>query len=46
MPASLRKLIANEIHSSAHFGADKTFALLKDRLFWPNMYSYVRNFVS
>ena len=30
----------------AHFGTDKTYSLLKDRFFWPNMYGYVHNFVS
>ena len=46
IPASLRKFVVTEMHKSAHFGTDKTYALLQDRFFWPNMYSYVRNFVT
>ena len=46
VPPSLRKFIVTEIHQTAHFGTDKTYSLLKDRFFWPNMYGYVHNFVS
>ena len=46
VPASLRKFIVNKMHQSSHFGTDKTYGLVKDRFFWPNMYSFVRNFVS
>ena len=31
--ASVRKFVVNEVHSSVHYGTDKTYALLKDRFF-------------
>lgn len=42
----MRKFIVTEIHTPTHFGTDKTYLLLKERFFWPNMYGYVSNFVS
>ena len=41
LPASLRKFVVNEFHRMAHFGPDKIYAQLKDRNYWPNMYSYI-----
>ncbi len=46
VPASLRKMILSEIHCTAHFGIDKTYKLLKDRFYWPNMYASCTAFVS
>ena len=46
VPATLRKLVTSQIHDIGHWGVDKTYALLKERFFWPNMYSYTENFVS
>ena len=46
VPSSLRKFVVTEIHQTAHFGTDKTYSLLKDRFFWPNMYGYVQNFIA
>ena len=37
VPATLRR-----VHNEAYFGVEKTYALLKDRVFWPNMYKYVQ----
>ena len=46
VPATLRKFITSHIHEISHWGVGKTYALLKERFFWPNMYSYTENFVS
>ena len=46
LPATTRKFVVNKIHNITHLGTDKTYAILKDRFFWPNMYGFVRNFVS
>ena len=46
VPPSLKNFIVSEVHCAAHFGTEKTYLLLKDRFFWPNMYGYVKNFVS
>ena len=46
VPGTMRKFVVSEIHNSAHLGTDKTYAQLKERFFWPNMYGYVRNFIS
>ncbi len=45
IPATLRNYIVSEIHNTGHFGVEKTYALLKDRFFWPSMYKYVKTFV-
>ena len=44
MPATLRKFVVNEFHITVHFGTDKISAQLKDRYYWPNMYSYIALF--
>ena len=47
LPSSLRQLVTERLHGgTAHFGTDKTYALLKERFYWPNMYQYVSNFVT
>ena len=46
VPASLRRFVLSEIHNVAHFGTDKTYALIKERFFWPNMYGHVKRFVT
>ena len=46
VPASMRKFVVSKIHNTTHVGTDKTYAILKDRFFWPNMYGFVRNFIS
>ena len=45
VPASLRHFVVSELHNTGHFGVDKTYSLLRDRFFWPNMYKYVSMFV-
>ena len=45
LPASLRKFIVHEFHSTAHFGSDKIYAQLKQRYYWPNMYGYISLFI-
>ena len=46
IPASLRKYVVENIHNVAHFGVDKDYATIKDRFYWPNMYAYIKMFVS
>lgn len=46
IPASLRRFVVNEYHKSAHLGVDKMYSLLRDRFYWPNMYGYIRSFVT
>ena len=43
---SLRKLVVAEIHNIAHYGIERTYSLLKDRFYWPNMFEYVTMFLS
>ena len=45
VPASLRPFVLNEIHNVAHFGVDKTYALLKERFYWPSMFKCTQAFV-
>jgi hypothetical protein len=45
IPASLRVHILEKVHGVAHFGVDKTYALLKDRFYWPSMYGCTKVFV-
>ncbi len=46
LPASLRKKVVNSYLNQAHFGTDKVNALVKDRFYWPNMYAYIKRFIS
>ena len=46
IPAHLRNYVLSKIHNEAHFGTDKTYASLKERFYWPNMYGYTRTFVT
>ena len=41
LPASMRRFVTLAIHEMAHFGTDKTYALLRDRFYWPNIYKFV-----
>ena len=45
VPASLRNYVLSEIHNTGHFGVEKTYGLLKDRFYWPNMHKFVTLFV-
>ena len=45
VPASSRAYILNEVHDPSHFGVDKTYDLLKNRFYWPNMYKFTQVFV-
>ena len=45
IPASLRTHILEKVHGVAHFGVDKTYALLKDCFYWPSMYGCTKLFV-
>ena len=46
IPASLRRFVLGEIHDVHHFGVDKTYDLLKERFYWPNMYRCVESDVA
>ena len=46
IPPSLRKLVVAEYHNMAHLGIDRIYSLLKARCYWPNMYAYIRTFIS
>ena len=37
VPPALRRLVISNYHNVAHFGTAKVYALLKKRLYWPNM---------
>ena len=41
VPSSLRKYIVTEYHNTAHFGTEKIYSLLRQRFYWPNMFSYI-----
>ena len=34
-----------ELHNTNHFGVEKTYSLVQDRFFWPNMFKFVSMFV-
>ena len=46
VPPSLRTSVVNGYHQTAHLGVDKIYCLLRERFYWPNMYRYIRNFMS
>ena len=37
IPPPLRMYVLKTIHNIAHFGIDKTYAMLQDRFYWPSM---------
>jgi hypothetical protein len=45
IPASMRSHVLGKVHGVAHFGVDKTYALLKERFYWPSMYGCTKIFV-
>ena len=46
IPPSLRNFVTCKFHDSSHFGCDEMYQLLKERFYWPNMYRYIRIFIS
>lgn len=44
IPASLRVHVLNKVHVH-HFGVEKTYSLLQDRFYWPNMFACTKLFV-
>ena len=38
VPAPLRSFVTSHLHDIGHWGVEKTYALLKDRFYWPGMY--------
>ena len=45
VPAALRHFVVAELHNTSHFGVEKTYSLVQDRFFWPNMFKFVSMFV-
>ena len=50
VPGSMQKYVVEEFHkvgdTKSHFGVEKTYELLRERFYWPNMFDSVRNFVA
>ena len=46
IPPSMRKFVTCKIHGTGHLGTDKTYLLLKQRFYWPNMFEYVKQYVA
>ena len=46
LPASLRRYLVSKFHETSHFGTEKMYALIKGRFYFPNMYAYIKSFVS
>ena len=46
LPAPLRRVVVTKYHEQAHFGTDKTHAIISARYYWPNMYAYIKRHVS
>ena len=46
LPASMCHFVTLSIHETAHFGTNKTYVLLKERFYWPNMYKFIHHFVN
>lgn len=45
LPNALRSSVLTSLHDqSGHFGFDKTYALIKDRFFWPDMKAEVEGY--
>ncbi len=44
--ASIRHFVTLTIHETIHVGTNKTYALLKDRFYWPNMYKFLQQFTT
>ena len=45
VPTLLHRPVLEKVHGVAHFGVDKTYALLKDRFYWPSMYGCTKLYV-
>lgn len=41
LPIKFRKIVLKALHDSCHLGIDKTYGLIKERVYWPNMKSVV-----
>ena len=46
VPAPLRSFVTSHIHDVGHWSTEKTYALLKERFYWPGMFSFTGNFVN
>ena len=50
IPSSMYEYVVNEFHrggdAKSHFGVEKTYDILRDRFYWPNMFATVQNQLS
>ena len=50
VPPSMFNYVIDAYHKSgevkSHFGMEKTYAAVKHKVYWPNMFTYIRNYVS
>ena len=46
LPASLRSIVVQEYHNIVHLGIDKTYNTIWDRFYWPNMFNYIKSFIT
>ena len=44
--APLRNFVTSHLHEIGHWGPEKTYALLKERFYWPGMYGFTVNFIN
>ena len=46
LQAPLRQVVVTRYHEQAHFGTEKTRAIISGRYYWPNIYAYIKRYVS
>ena len=47
LPMTLRKLVYKHLHEDlGHLGSERVYNLAKDRFYWPNMYTDIKQFVT
>ena len=46
LPASLHRYLVSKFHEISHFGTEKMYALIKEHFYFPNMFAYIKRFVS
>ena len=46
IPPSLRQYVVAEYHKLGHFGIEKLYSQMKERFYWPKMYTYLTNYLA
>ena len=46
LPASLHRYLVSKFYETSYFGREKMYALIKEHFYFPNMYTYIKHFVS